>query len=599
MATDWLKDLNREQKRAVTYGDGPLLILAGAGSGKTRALTYRAAYLIKEKGVEPTRILLVTFTNKAAREIMERVKKLIGKEATNLPWMGTFHAFCTRILRIDGQAIGINKQFVIYDEDDSLTTIKLAMKNMEIDNQIYKPRAVKAAISAAKNELIDQREYNQLIKGNFAEIVGKTYREYQRLLKTYEALDFDDLLMLAVKLLQNSEAVAKKYQEKYLQVLIDEYQDTNKAQYLLTKFLTKKWRNLTAVGDFSQSIYSFRGADFRNLNNLKNDFADIEVVSMEQNYRSTKNILAAANQVIAKNTSHPILKLWADNLDGPKIKTFEGAGEKEEVQFIIENLAKLDNQDTVILYRTNAQSRIIEEALIKAGISYILVGGVKFYSRREIKDCLAYLRLITNPKDKVSYKRLEKLGKRQLNKFIEFTQEHREKEVQLNTRENLDAILAVTDYLSRFDPKDEQDINRLENIKELMSVAEEYPNLEDFLENAALVEQTDMSKNQVSSDQDNRPVTLMTLHASKGLEFKNVFMVGMEEGLFPHSRSLMDREELEEERRLCYVGMTRAKENLFLSYTRKRLYFGSVAYNAVSRFLGDIEESLLESINDY
>jgi len=418
MATDWLKELNKEQKRAVTYGDGPLLILAGAGSGKTRALTCRAAYLIKEKGLDPTRILLVTFTNKAAKEMKERVKKLIGKEITRLPWMGTFHAFCARILRIDGQAIGINRQFVIYDEDDSLATIKQAMKNLDIDNQIYKPRVIKAAISAAKNELIDQREYGQLIKGNLAEVVGQVYREYQRLLKTYEALDFDDLLMLGVKLLQNSEIVAKKYQEKYLQVLIDEYQDTNKAQYQLTKFLTKKWRNFTAVGDFSQSIYSWRGADFRNLNNLKNDFPDIEVVSMEQNYRSTKNILAAANQVIAKNSSHPILKLWAESQDGPKIKTFEGADDKEEVQFIVNSLAALDYQDTAILYRTNAQSRIIEEALIKAGIPYILVGGVKFYSRMEIKDCLAYLRFLINPKDKVSYKRLEKIGKRQLEKFV-------------------------------------------------------------------------------------------------------------------------------------------------------------------------------------
>ena len=587
MATDWLKELNKEQKRAVTYGDGPLLILAGAGSGKTRALTCRAAYLIKEKGLDPTRILLVTFTNKAAKEMKERVKKLIGKEITRLPWMGTFHAFCARILRIDGQAIGINRQFVIYDEDDSLATIKQAMKNLDIDNQIYKPRVIKAAISAAKNELIDQREYGQLIKGNLAEVVGQVYREYQRLLKTYEALDFDDLLMLGVKLLQNSEIVAKKYQEKYLQVLIDEYQDTNKAQYQLTKFLTKKWRNFTAVGDFSQSIYSWRGADFRNLNNLKNDFPDIEVVSMEQNYRSTKNILAAANQVIAKNSSHPILKLWAESQDGPKIKTFEGADDKEEVQFIVNSLAALDYQDTAILYRTNAQSRIIEEALIKAGIPYILVGGVKFYSRMEIKDCLAYLRFLINPKDKVSYKRLEKIGKRQLEKFVNWRPSGK------TTREILEGALKETKYLDRFDPKDEEDIARLENIKELMSVAEEYPDLEEFLENAALVEQGDMVKEKAKS------VTLMTLHASKGLEFKNVFMVGMEEGLFPHSRSLMDREKLEEERRLCYVGMTRAKENLCLSYSRRRLYFGSIANNAVSRFLGDIEESLLESINDY
>jgi len=593
MTADWLKALNQEQRRAVTFGDGPLLILAGAGSGKTRALTYRAAYLIKEKGVDPTRILLVTFTNKAAKEMKIRIKKLLGSEAARMPWTGTFHAFNAQLLRIEGKEIGVSNNFVIYDEDDSVATIKRAMKNLEIDTQVYKPRVIKAAISGAKNELINHLEYNQLIKGNLAEIVGQVYREYQRLLSTYDALDFDDLLLLAVKLLTNSERVAKKYQDKYLSVLVDEYQDTNRAQYELTKLLTKKWKNLTAVGDFSQSIYSWRGADFRNLNNLKNDFPGLEVVNMEQNYRSTKNILEAANQVIAKNTMHPILKLWAESQAGALIKTFEGADEKEEAKFVVKTIQQFDYQDCAVLYRTNAQSRTIEEALIKANIPYILVGGVKFYNRKEIKDCLAYLRLVYNPKDKVSYERAEKVGKRKLDKFVQLAEEYKDRAVSLTTKELLEAILLTTDYLSQFDPKDEEDLSRLENIKELMSVAREYPVLEEFLQSTALVQETDKLK------ADQKGVTLMTLHASKGLEFKNVLMIGMEEGLFPHSRSLMDRAELEEERRLCYVGMTRAKENLFLTYSRRRLYFGITASNAVSRFLGDVDESLVELIHDY
>ncbi|MFH0942762.1 MAG: UvrD-helicase domain-containing protein [Candidatus Beckwithbacteria bacterium] len=587
MAADWLKALNREQRRAVTFGDGPLLILAGAGSGKTRALTYRAAYLIKEKGVDPGRILLVTFTNKAAKEMKGRILKLLGEKTAAIPWTGTFHSFNARLLRIEGKEIGLSNKFLIYDEDDSLATIKQAMKNLNLDTQVYKPRVIKAAISGAKNELINHWEYSRLIRGNAAEIVAQVYREYQRLMTTYEALDFDDLLLLAVKLLNHSDRVAKKYQEKYLSVLVDEYQDTNRAQYELTKLLTKKWKNLTAVGDFSQSIYSFRGADFRNLNNLKNDFPGLVVVNMEQNYRSTKNILEAANQVIAKNTLHPILKLWAESQKGAKIKIFEGVDEKEEAEFVVKTIGQFDYQDCAVLYRTNAQSRTIEEALIKANIPYVLVGGVKFYNRKEIKDCLAYLRLIYNPKDRLSYKRVEKLGKRQLEKFVKLDG------VKLTTKETLELILDTTEYLKRFDLKDEEDLSRLENIKELMSVGQMYPVLEEFLQNTALVEETDKLK------ANQKAVTLMTLHASKGLEFKNVFIIGMEEGLFPHSRSLMDREELEEERRLCYVGMTRARENLFLTYSRRRLYFGITASNAVSRFLGDIEESLLELIHDY
>jgi len=576
-------ELNQQQKKAVEYGNGPLLILAGAGSGKTRTLTYRAAYLINHQGLDPSRLLLVTFTNKAAEEMKNRIKKLIAGKS--LPWAGTFHSFGATILRIEGEKINLDKNFIIYDEDDSLATIKQAVKNLKLEN-LHQSQNYKATISAAKNELIGALEYQQFSRGFWAETAAKVYREYERLLKTYRALDFDDLLKETVRLLKNNPETAKKYQEKFLHVLVDEYQDTNKAQYELTKILVKKHKNLTVVGDFSQSIYSWRGADWRNLSNLKTDFPNLQVISLEQNYRSTQTILTAANQVISKNKLHPILKLWTESDKGPKIKIYEAKDEKDEAQFIVKTVQKQPLAETAVLYRTNAQSRNIEEALLKAGIPYILVGGVKFYSRKEIKDCLAFLRYLINSKDKISYDRIEKLGKKQLIRFLDLKEK-----INLNqtTREILEAVLKATGYLKRFDLKDEEDLSRLENVKELMSVAEEFPNLKEFLQNAALTEETDKKSY-------TRGVTLMTLHASKGLEFKNIIMVGMEEGLFPHSRTLMDREEIEEERRLCYVGMTRAKENLFFCYSQRRLIYGSYSNNNVSRFLGDIDENLIESI---
>lgn len=589
MLPPYLKDLNPEQKKAVTFGDGPLLILAGAGSGKTRALTARAACLIQEKGINPKRLLLVTFTNKAAKEMKERVRGFLGSD--DLPWASTFHSFCARILRIDGEKIGLAKNFVIFDEDDSLTTIKQAMENLQIDSKLYRKNSLKASISGAKNELINQLEYSQLARGHTGEVIAKVFREYQRLMTEFQAVDFDDLLTLSVKLLRTNETVAKKYQEQFQYVLVDEYQDTNKAQYELTKYLVKKWHNLTAVGDFSQSIYSWRGADFRNLNNLQVDFPNLTIVNLEQNYRSTQNILAAANQVISKNKLHPILKLWTKSQAGPKLKIFEACDEKEEALFITQVIQASNYNDYAILYRTNAQSRTIEEALLKTGVPYVLVGGVKFYSRKEIKDCLAYLRFLVNPKDKISYDRLVKLGKKQLEKFVTWAENNRP--ANQSTRKILEKILDITEYLTRYDAKSEEDLSRLENIKELMSVAEEFSDLNDFLQNTALIEAADSLK------EKKQAVTLMTLHASKGLEFKHVFMIGMEEGLFPHARSMMAREEMEEERRLCYVGMTRAKESLYFSHARKRLYFGSIGSNAISRFLGDIEENLLESINAY
>lgn len=580
-----LKELNDKQREAVTFGEGPLLILAGAGSGKTRALTYRAAYLIQEKEVSSDRILLVTFTNKAAEEMKERIKSLAGE--ARLPFAGTFHSFCARLLRQYGQLIGIPKGFSIYDEGDSLETVKQALINLDISVKTYKPRAIKASISSAKNELISALEYSQYKKGSFQDVVAKVYIEYQRLLKQYGAVDFDDLLFLAVSLLKKEKEVLNKLRDQFMYVLVDEYQDTNKAQYDLTKMLASRWNNLCAVGDFSQSIYSFRGADFRNLKRLKHDFPNLKIINLEQNYRSSKNILKAANQVIEKVTSHPILKLWTEAESGEKLKIYEANNEKEEASFIVNTIKNsgVSFSDIAILYRTNAQSRVIEEALIKASIPYVLIGGTRFYSRMEVKDCLAYLRFLSNPKDRVSYKRLEKIGKRRLQKFLDWVESGEYKE--MSSRAILDKTLEVTAYLEKYNKDDEEDLARLENIKELSSVATEFGDLTEFLENVALVEQTDLMNKDKS-------VTLMTLHASKGLEFEVVFMIGMEEGMFPHSRSLVDNHELEEERRLCYVGMTRAMKSLYFSYARRRLYFGSFVSNSVSRFLGDIEEVFLE-----
>jgi len=597
MSQSWLKDLNNGQKTAVMSDHGPMLILAGAGSGKTRALTYKAAYLVKEKGVDPSNILLVTFTNKAAKEMKERVEKLIGEEI-KLGFIGTFHALGARILRIEGKKIGVERDYLIYDEADSLEIIKQAIKNLNLESATVKPRAVKATISGAKNELLGALEYLQMARGEWQEKVGRIYLEYQRLLETYGALDFDDLLMKTVRLFKKEPQVLDKYSNNFEHVLVDEYQDTNKAQYELTRMLSKRWRNLCAVGDFSQSIYSFRGADFRNLNNLKKDYPNLKVINLEQNYRSTANILKAANKVISKNTMHPILRLWTEEKGGEKLKIIGAENEKQEAEIIIDLIKQSGEnlREIVILYRTNAQSRIIEEALIKAGISYVLVGGVRFYGRKEVKDCLAYLKFLVNPKDKISYTRLEKLGKRRLNKFLEWKKENKEEIKKMETKKILEEILEASEYLDRFNPKEEEDLMRLENIEELKSVGEEFKNIGEFLEQVALVEQTDLLEEKKLKDGKKDAVTLMTLHASKGLEFKIVFMIGMEEGLFPHSRSMINKQELEEERRLCYVGITRAKERVFLSYAYKRLYFGTLSNNAVSRFLREIDEELVETV---
>ncbi len=592
-----LDDLNPIQKQAVQATEGPVLILAGAGSGKTRILTYRVAYLISEKKIAPENILVLTFTNKASGEMTDRIKKLIGHLQTQ-PMMGTFHSFCAKVLRKDGAALGLPPGFAIYDESDALDAIKEAMVNLNIPTLKTSPSAIRHTISGAKNELLTPAEYPQYARGFFQEIVARIYPEYQNVLEKNHALDFDDLLLKTIKLFQTDPGILTHYQMQYPYILIDEYQDTNPAQYLISKYLTGKIENICVVGDAAQSIYSFRGADFRNIVNFQKDYPKTQVFNLEQNYRSTQNILDAAHGVISKNKSHPILKLWTDKSGGEKIEIVETGNEIEEAMFIIDHLRgekmRLHLGGVAVLYRTNAQSRNLEEQFLKVGIPYKLVGGVSFYDRKEIKDMLSYLRLFQNPNDSVAKKRAEKIGKGRLAKLMELYTEISPRLDQYPTLDLLDLVLEKTGYLAYIDDGTELGKMRIENVKELRSVAEQFPDLIQFLENVALVEKGQEAKG-IQSDS----VTLMTLHSAKGLEFPIVFMVGMEEGLFPHSRAMLDVAQLEEERRLCYVGITRAKEKLYLTYSRQRLYFGTRSNNLVSRFLSDIPEDLIISNSEY
>lgn len=602
-----LKDLNSDQQAAVTATDGPVLILAGAGSGKTRVLTYRVAYLTASRKADPEDILLVTFTNKAANEMKERVRKLLFKTDEQYsrggaqPFAGTFHSLCSKILRADGKEIGVSPRFVIYDDNDSVDLIKDILKKMDLSPKNFNPRAVLATIGQAKNQLIAATDYPQFARGFFQTTVADIYISYQRLLKDNEALDFDDLIMEAVRLFRSRPEVLEKYQERWKYILVDEYQDTNHAQFVLTQMLARKNQNICVVGDFSQSIYSWRGADFRNLLHFKAEFPEVKTFNLERNYRSTQKILDAAFGVISKNKSHPILKLWTDRDGGEKIFLYEARNEQDEAAYVIDQARmirqtdKLNFSDFAVLYRTNAQSRVLEEAFLHEGIPYTLVGGTRFYDRKEVKDILSYLRLLHNPKDSVSQKRIEKLGKGRLLKWQDFEQEVRSEKFPLDQKDTLavlDKVIEATDYLYLFDAENEEDLARIENIKELRSVANQFPGLPEFLENVALVERESNSRGR--SAEGAGAITLMTLHAAKGLEFPVVFMVGMEEGIFPHSRSLMDRMEMEEERRLCYVGITRAREKLYLTYARKRLFFGTRSANMLSRFIADIPEGLLE-----
>lgn len=590
--------MNPKQQEAVTHWGSPLLILAGAGSGKTRVLTHRAAWLIEEKGFSPNSILMITFTNKASHEMKDRIEKLLVK-TNGLPYTGTFHSFCALILRRSGERIGIPKNFVIYDEHDQLELVKSALETLGIGKNL-KPQAARHTISQAKNELITPLEYGSYARGDYQTNVAKVFLQYQKMLTENDALDFDDLLIETVKLFKADSETLTKYRNTFQYVLVDEWQDTNKAQYEIVRLLTLRDRQLTVVGDASQSIYAWRGADYRNINYLKRDYPNLTTINLEQNYRSTQNILDAAFGVISQNKNHPILELWTDNKKGERIKLYQAKSELDEASFIVNEVKNLGVpfSEIAILYRTNAQSRVLEEAFLHVGIPYVLYGGVRFYERREIKDVLAYLRIVVNPKDTVSQKRAEKIGKGRYGKLKEFVEGGGFE--KLTTLELLDKVLEVTHYLELYDAHNEEDTVRLENVRELRSVAQEFTNPYEFLEQVTLVESATSNKNRselaTHKPSQSDAVTLMTAHSAKGLEFKVVFIAGLEEGLFPHSRALMDGEELEEERRLAYVGITRAKEKLYLTFAARRLIFGTRASNPPSRFLSEIPDKLIEGV---
>ncbi|MFH2019452.1 MAG: UvrD-helicase domain-containing protein [bacterium] len=595
---DYLSELNEAQRRAVEHTGSPLLILAGAGSGKTKALTYKAAHLVDTGKATPEQILLVTFTNKAAEEMRKRVEGVAG---VRLPNVGTFHSMSARILRRDGQEIGISPEFVIYDASDQEDLVKTIVREREIDEKRFRPKAVLSSISEAKQEMLDPLKYNSLARGPFQEVVSAVYGEYQKRLKQYNALDFEDLLFKTVELWQKRKDILEKYREIFRHVFVDEYQDTNTTQYTLTKLIVGPRRQLTVVGDASQSIYKWRGADYRNILKLKQDYADLTEIRLEQNYRSTQTILDAAHNVINNNKSHPILALWTETGQGEKIKLIEAYSASDEAKRVTLEIGELRNsgykwEEIVILYRTNAQSRALEEGLIRQSIPYVLVGGTKFYERKEVKDVLAYLRVMLNPEDEVSRKRAEKAGKRRLANLLVIretfeTSKH-------TTGEILDKILTETKYLEKYDEEVEEDFVRIENVKELLAVASEFPNLSEFLENVALVQSEYYAGEKAKSRKDKNTktdaITLMTLHAAKGLEFRAVFLVGLEEGLFPHSRSMADKEEMEEERRLAYVGITRAKERLYLTYAKQRMVWGTGGAQIRSRFIDEIDASLMD-----
>ena len=595
MVSDFLSSLNEQQKLAALHGDGPAMVLAGAGSGKTRVLTTRVAYLMAEKHIDPSAILLVTFTNKAAGEMTERVRLTTGKK---LQFSGTFHKLCAKILRVDGHYIDIPVNFVIYDGEDQIDLIKKIFKDLGVSIKEISPRLIHGMISDAKNEMLSPTDYRGFARGKYQELTAKVYERYEKKLKENHAVDFDNLLNKTVELFQKYPDVLKKYQNKFDHVLVDEYQDVNKAQYLLTKMFASPENNLFVVGDFSQAIYAFRGADYRNMLLLKHDFPHIVEYKLERNYRSTQSILDAATAVISNNTTHPVLALWTNKTSEEKIMLFEAESDREETAFVIlqiqEAMRHYDLMDIAVLYRTNAQSRAIEDSAIRAGIPYRLVGGVRFYARKEIKDVLAYIRLFANRNDEVSRGRIEKLGKRKLDAFLMWLDTiEKEKSAPQVPLDVLDVVIEVTKYKELYDPKNEEDVARLENIQELRSVASEFSTIDDLLENVALVENDTLAD--ASTAKPSQPaMTLMSMHAAKGLEFSVVFMIGMEEGLFPHSRSLLDKHQLEEERRLCYVGITRAKEKLYLTYTRRRLLYGNITGSIVSRFIAEIPDEILE-----
>ncbi len=634
--------LNDKQTEAVRAIDGPVLILAGAGSGKTRALIHRIAYMLGN-GIKPENILSVTFTNKAAGEIKERVHKLLSTNRYTLnasPWMGTFHSICLRILRHEIKALGYAPNFVIYDQDDQLSLIKNVMQELEIDPKKFNPKNILGRISALKSELVDHEEFSDKAREYFEKIVAPIYTSYQITLKQNNALDFDDLIMLCVRLFQKHPQILEKYQNIFQYMLIDEYQDTNHSQYAWANLLAQKHRNLFVIGDDAQSIYGFRNANIRNILDFEKDYPEAKIIMLEQNYRSTKTILAAANNIILNNKEQKHKKLWTKNTEGTKIILKENIDQRKEGQFLAETIRNnvkqgLRPDQITVLYRTHAQSRSIEEAMLKYGIPYKIIGGVNFYQRREIKDILAYVRLALNPNDGISLDRIYNVPARGIGnapfqklknimsegRFTSFTTlaqklnaDYGFNRKQLDAFKNLSLLIETLNQRSREISVSElvklviKKINyeqyikdgshegeeRWENVKEIFTAANKYEKapapegLESFLAEVALIQDTD----KISQKENN--VNLMTVHSAKGLEFPVVFLVGMEEGLFPHASSLINPAELEEERRLCYVGITRAKQQLFLTYCRERMMYGSTQFNPPSRFLFEVPGDLID-----
>jgi DNA helicase-2/ATP-dependent DNA helicase PcrA len=726
--TDFTKSMNKEQGEAVIHEGSPLLILAGAGSGKTRVLTHRIAHLVQNKGFHPASILGVTFTNKAAKEMKERIKALVGKSA-DFPFLGTFHSICVRILKIDGKFIGLEPTFSIYDDSDQKDIVKEVMKDLNIDTKQLNPSAVNWAISQAKNDMLGPKNYAKLVGDLFTEQVAKIYPEYQKILEERNAVDFDDIILKTNTLFKESEAVRNKYIERFNEVLVDEYQDTNKSQYNLIKTLAKDKQNITVVGDEDQSIYGWRGADIQNILSFEKDFRNPKIIKLEQNYRSTQIILDAAHSVIHKNSERREKKLWSDKKEGPNITIYEAQTEVDEARFIANTVKqttkvpsnqisdtrskgshlKSDNliSDTLsnlnniaVLYRANAQSRAIEEQLLKAKIPYRLIGGQRFYDRKEIKDALAYLRMFYNPADSLSLLRIintpaRGIGPKTITEIVEISKEIkmpivdvicsialcniyqteireisdirlqtsikkddnnlfstsessgqqsevrslksepdpfisalanfsaqlentkllnnrplinlgkiinelREDSLELKLTDFIKLVLEKVGYYKYLNDGTKEGENRADNIKELLSVAAKYDTqdlesgISQFLEDISLIE---YAQQKDENDPSKQAVTLMTIHSAKGLEFETVFVVGMEEGIFPHSRSLANNKEMEEERRLAYVAITRAKKNLYMIYAISRNYFGNIQSNLVSRFISDIPENLIEFKN--
>ncbi len=623
-----IDNLNDKQKEAVLYNDGPLLIIAGAGAGKTKTLTTKIAYLIEEKYATPYNVLAITFTNKAAKEMKDRLYAMLGDEAKKIQ-VSTFHSFGLKLLRENFELLGYDRNFVIMDSDDSLTVVKKIIKDLGYDPKVYNPKAIRNKISSCKNEMISAKAYERYAVSDYEQVIHKIYEKYEDKLYRNNSVDFDDLLLLPIKLFKENPDVLERYQDLYQYILIDEYQDTNQAQYILTKLISEKNRRITCVGDDSQSIYSFRGANYKNILNFEKDYPDAKTILLEQNYRSTSTILDAANQVIKNNSQRKDKKLWTDRGQGEKIKYYRAYNERDEAQYVIRKIKELVNRgteykDIAILYRTNAQSRVVEEEMLKENLPYRVIGSFYFYSRKEIKDLIAYLRLIHNSKDNISLLRVINTPKRGIGlKTIEnLTSRADEEGISIydainsgkelefkNTIEKLKIVaedLTLTELIDKVldasgmkkELESEQSLEsevRLENLEEFKSITKAFEekegliSLEDFLLEISLISDVEEYK-----DDPNR-ISLMTVHSVKGLEFDNVFVIGMEEGIFPHMNSLMENMALEEERRLCYVAITRAKDNLHLVNARRRTLFGKEQVNPVSRFMSEINPGLLET----